>query len=86
MAPSNRGFRRKPLNRRVPDAPVGSFELNLPEGRYSALTADGSLCKQKLAMPTEFLAQNGAQIKTSTKIHQACGEAKQTHHSRKRTV
>jgi len=52
----------------VPDAPVGSFELNLPEGPYSALTTDGNLCKQKLVMPSEFLAQNGAKITQSTKI------------------
>jgi len=29
----------------VPDVPVGSFELTLPQGRFSALTANGSLCK-----------------------------------------
>jgi hypothetical protein len=52
----------------VPDAPVGSFELTLPQGKYSALAAHGNLCKDKLTMPTEFLAQNGALIKTTTKI------------------
>jgi hypothetical protein len=52
----------------VPDAPVGSFELTLPEGKFSALAANGNLCTQKLAMPTEFLAQNGAQIHQSTQI------------------
>ncbi len=52
----------------VPDAPVGSFELTLPEGKFSALTANGDLCTSKLAMPTEFLAQNGAKINESTPI------------------
>ncbi|HEY5044271.1 MAG TPA: isopeptide-forming domain-containing fimbrial protein [Solirubrobacteraceae bacterium] len=52
----------------VPDAPVGSFELILPQGKYSALAANGNLCKSKLAMPTAFVAQNGAEIHTSTKI------------------
>jgi hypothetical protein len=52
----------------VPDAPVGTFELTLPEGQFSALAANGNLCKEKLAMPTEFVAQNGAEIHESTKI------------------
>jgi uncharacterized repeat protein (TIGR01451 family) len=52
----------------VPDQPIGSFELTLPQGKYSALAANGNLCKSKLAMPTEFLAQNGAKINESTKI------------------
>ena len=46
----------------VPDQPVTSFELTLPEGKYSALAANGNLCTSKLAMPTEFVAQNGAEI------------------------
>jgi hypothetical protein len=53
----------------VPDAPVGSFELTLPQGPYSALAANGNLCTtKKLTMPTSFVAQNGATIKQSTPI------------------
>jgi hypothetical protein len=52
----------------VPDAPVGSFELTLPEGKYSALAATSDLCKSKLKMPTLFVAQNGMEIHESTKI------------------
>jgi hypothetical protein len=53
----------------VPDVPVGTFELTLPEGPFSALAANRNLCTDKsLTMPTEFLAQNGAAIHQSTKI------------------
>jgi hypothetical protein len=83
----------------VPDQPVTSFEITLPEGKYSALAANGNLCaptksvttkkvvKEKihgktkkvtrkttkqvaesLAMPTAFVAQNGAEIHESTPV------------------
>jgi hypothetical protein len=52
----------------VPDVPVSTFEIYLPEGKYSALAASRNLCTSKLAMPTEFVAQNGAVIHESTKI------------------
>jgi hypothetical protein len=52
----------------VPDEPVTSFELTLPEGPYSALAAPLGLCKTKLAMPTEFVAQNGVVLHQTTKI------------------
>jgi hypothetical protein len=63
----------------VPDQPVGSFELTLPQGPYSALAANGNLCKDKLTIPTGFLAQNGAEIHQSTKITvTGCPKAKKT--------
>jgi hypothetical protein len=52
----------------VPDAPVGSFELTLPQGPYSALAGNGDFCVQKLVMPTTFTAQNGAVMKQNTPI------------------
>ncbi len=52
----------------IPDVPVSSFELNLPQGKYSALTANTNLCAQKLVMPTTFTAQNGTQTHQTTPI------------------
>lgn len=54
----------------VPDVPVNTFEIYLPEGRYSALGANTNLCRaaSKLKMPTEFVAQNGATVRQNTKI------------------
>jgi hypothetical protein len=54
--------------RSVPDEPVTTFQLTLPQGPYSALAANGNLCKSKLAMPTAFVAQNGMTIHQSTSI------------------
>ncbi|MFZ1154003.1 MAG: hypothetical protein WAN93_03770, partial [Solirubrobacteraceae bacterium] len=53
----------------VPDVPVGTFELTLPNGPGSALAANGNLCQAKLKMPTSFTGQNGAHINTSTPIN-----------------
>jgi hypothetical protein len=52
----------------VPDVPFNTFQLTLPQGKYSALAANGNLCKTKLIMPTEFHAQNGLTIHQNTKI------------------
>ncbi len=58
----------------IPDAPIDTFELKLPEGPHSGLTAvlpakaKGNLCGTSLTMPTTLTGQNGAQIKQSTKI------------------
>jgi hypothetical protein len=52
----------------TPDVPFSSFELDLPQGQFSALAANANLCSSKLAMPTEFTAQNGAVLTQSTPI------------------
>jgi hypothetical protein len=63
----------------TPDVPFNLFELTLPEGKYSALAANTNLCKTTLAMPTAFIAQNGAQIHRSTKIAvTGCHKVKKT--------
>lgn len=55
--------------RTIPDVPVGTFQLYLPQGRNSALAANANLCAAKiLKMPTTFVSQGGAQIKTTTPI------------------
>jgi hypothetical protein len=58
----------------VPDVPFTTFELTLPQGQFSALganlpaKANYNFCAQKMVMPTELIAQNGAAIHQNTKI------------------
>jgi hypothetical protein len=59
----------------VPDTPFNTFTLTLPEGKFSALAANGNLCTSKLVMPNEFIAQNGARLTQSTPISvTGCGQ------------
>jgi hypothetical protein len=67
----------------IPDAPVTSFQLNLPEGPDSALAAvlpakaKGNMCGQNLAMPFTITGQNGAVLKQNVKIQvTGCPQAK----------
>lgn len=75
----------------VPDAPISTFELTLPQGPHSALAgtlpakAKGSFCGTKLVLPTTLTAQNGAQIKQSTKVAVlGCPKAKKKPTSKKK--
>jgi hypothetical protein len=54
--------------RTIPDVPIGTFELKLPQGPDSALAANGNLCQSKLIMPTTFVGANGVSLKQSTPI------------------
>ncbi len=78
----------------VPDQPFSTFELTLQEGKFSALTANlpqkdhYSFCGQKLTMPTEFVAQNGAEVHKSTPITvEGCSTSLSfTHSIKKKTL
>jgi hypothetical protein len=56
----------------VPDAPISSFETDLPEGPHSIFSTERpgvtNLCALSLLMPTTIVGQNGAQVTQSTKI------------------
>ena len=48
----------------VPDAPVGSFELTLPQGPYSALAANGNLCAPTKTVTTKKTVKEKVHGKT----------------------
>jgi hypothetical protein len=59
----------------VPDQPFSTFELTLPQGKFSALAANvpakdhGSLCGQKLTIPNEFFSQaGGAPLRQDSRV------------------
>ena len=53
----------------VPDVPITAFDLTLPTGPHSALTANGNLCTTPLLMPTTIEGQNNTTTKQTTHIH-----------------
>ncbi len=74
----------------VPDVPFSTFELELPQGKFSALAVNGSLCAKRLLMPTDYVAQNGVTLHKNTVISASgCPKAKKAKragkkHARKR--
>jgi hypothetical protein len=58
----------------IPDAPVGSFELTLPEGQYSALAANGNLC----AVTKTVLVKKKVTVKSKGHAHTVTRKVKQT--------
>jgi hypothetical protein len=67
----------------VPDAPISTFTMVLPEGPHSGLSpnlpksAKYSMCGQSLTMPTSLTGQNGAVVKQTTKVSvTGCAKAK----------
>jgi hypothetical protein len=69
----------------LPDVPVSSVEVKLPQGRKSALGANGNLCKKPLLMPTTITGQNGKTIKQKTRIAVAgCPRKHKRHYRRHR--
>ncbi len=58
----------------IPDAPISTFDLVLPQGPHSVLAAflavkgNRSMCGQSLPMPTMITGQNGAVIRQTTKV------------------
>jgi hypothetical protein len=45
----------------IPDTPINTFELTLPEGPHSGLTATTNLCNTPLHLPTTITSQNNTQ-------------------------
>jgi hypothetical protein len=59
--------------RTIPDVPVGTFELTLPQGSFSALAANGNLCRPTrtaLVKRTVKIMVNGRTKTVTRKVHE----------------
>jgi hypothetical protein len=79
--------------RNTPDVPFENIEVSVPSGPFSEFAANlpasahGSLCGQKLVMPTLFKAQNGLEIHQNTNIEvQGCSLTIVSHKVKGRTL
>ncbi len=71
----------------VPDAPVSSFALSLPQGPHSVFAANGNLCTKPLVMPTVIEGQNGAKVTQNTRISvSGCGVVISAHKVKRHTA
>ena len=70
----------------IPDAPVTQFTLNLVGGAKGLLINSKTLCGKPKYAVTRMTGQNGARLKTKTKLKAMCGSEKARHkrHSDKR--
>jgi hypothetical protein len=68
----------------LPDVPVSSVEVKLPQGKKSALGAIGNLCRKRLTMPTTITGQNGKVLKRKTRIAVAGCRHRHKHRHRHR--
>jgi hypothetical protein len=57
----------------VPDAPVGTFRLDLAGGSKGLITNGDTLCGKAKRALVRTVGQNGAVVKTRTKLRASCG-------------
>ena len=48
----------------VPDVPVSSFKINVPQGAHALLGIAGSICNKKYSMPVNYTARTAARVQT----------------------
>jgi len=52
----------------IPDVPVRTFTINLPQGANSLLGISGSVCQKPISMPTNYTAQDGRTLYQTVRI------------------